>query len=96
MAETRSIRGLGGSSREYTYVVKPAETSTIAPSSPTGPIPSTSAESPVPRSPPGVSGSIQGGRCCIIQKICASAFSAIVSGSARTAISRRSGGTTFM
>jgi glycine/D-amino acid oxidase-like deaminating enzyme len=63
---------------------------------PTGPMPSTSAESPRPRSWLGVCGSSQGGRSCIIQKICLSAFSAMVSGSASTAISRRSGGTTFM
>ena len=76
--------------------VKAAVTSTIAPSSPTGPMPSTSAESPWPRSSLGVSGSSQGGRCRIIQKICVSAFSAMVSGSASTAMSRISGGTTFM
>ena len=85
----------GPEAREYTVVAKPALTSTIAPSSPTGPAPSTTARRPCAGATPGWGGVTHGSRCCTCQTWVI-AFSAMVRGSVSTPTSRSVRGTGFM
>src|SRR5438034_1643252 len=64
----------------------------MAPSRPTGPAPRTTARWQALRGLPGSTAHAHGSRCCT-WSTCMSAFSAIVSGSTRTATSRSAGGT---